>query len=332
MTHIIPVDADDRIAAFLTMKGAESLVDRAQYARHAPDLSMMAVATSGDVEARCSLWWNRVPDLPGWRLCVLGHYAAVSDKAARNVLDEACRTALEHGCTAVVGPMDGTTWNRYRLVVERGSEPAFFLEPENPEEWPDHFRAAGFETLASYSSALTENLAVEDAAVARAERRLLDSGVTIRTLDPGRFERELHNIYTVSCVAFQKNFLYTPIEEAEFAGQYKKIQPFVRPEFVELAELEGQCVGYLFAIPDLNAARRGAAVDTLIVKTVAVLPGRKIAGLGNVLVARSHAAARRSGMRRVVHALMHDANNSRNLSGRYASAMRRYDLFWKTLA
>jgi len=29
--------------------------------------------------------------------------------------------------------MDGSTWHRYRLPTERGAEPTFFLEPDNPE-------------------------------------------------------------------------------------------------------------------------------------------------------------------------------------------------------
>ena len=35
-----------------------------------------------------------------------------------------------------VGPLDGSTWRRYRLVTERGVEPPFFMEPDNPDDWP----------------------------------------------------------------------------------------------------------------------------------------------------------------------------------------------------
>jgi L-amino acid N-acyltransferase YncA len=72
-------------------------------------------------------------------------------------------------------------------------------------------------------------------------------------------------------------------------------------------------------------------VDTVIVKTVAVLPGRRLAGLGNVLVARCQQAARALGFRRAIHALMHESNNSRNLSAHYAKPFRRYTIFARDL-
>lgn len=72
-------------------------------------------------------------------------------------------------------------------------------------------------------------------------------------------------------------------------------------------------------------------MDTVIIKTVAVLPGRAYAGLGNVLVARVQAIAYALGYRRAIHALMHDSNNSRNLSDRYARSIRRYTLYARKL-
>jgi predicted N-acetyltransferase YhbS len=96
---------------------------------------------------------------------------------------------------------------------------------------------------------------------------------------------------------------------------------------VIFAEHEGRTVGFVFGIPNLAQAQRGQAIDTVVVKTVAVLPGRTYAGLGNVLVAHCQQAARKLGFRRVIHALMHESNNSLNLSGHYAKPFRRYTLY-----
>ena len=90
-------------------------------------------------------------------------------------------------------------------------------------------------------------------------------------------------------------------------------------------------VGFVFALPDLMQKRRGETLDTVIVKTVAVLPGRRQAGLGSVLVALAHDGARRLGYRRSIHALMHESNQSLNLSAHYARPFRRYTLFAKEL-
>jgi GNAT superfamily N-acetyltransferase len=98
-----------------------------------------------------------------------------------------------------------------------------------------------------------------------------------------------------------------------------------------LAEQRSRPVGYVFAVPDFAQAQRGSPIDTLIVKTLAVLPGRAYAGLGAWLLGEVHAAGRRLGFTRAIHALMHETNQSRNLSAHYARTIRRYTLLSKRL-
>ena len=65
---------------------------------------------------------------------------------------EEAETLAAAGCTFAVGPMNRNTWGAYRLIVERGEEPLFFSEPDNPDDWPDHWLRADFETVGEYSS------------------------------------------------------------------------------------------------------------------------------------------------------------------------------------
>lgn len=285
----------------------------------------------GSVVARCSLWWSETPPIQGERPGVIGHYAALDLPAGKELLDAAGNELAAHRCTRAIGPMDGNTWRRYRLVTERGPEPPFLLEPENPNDWPEHWRTAGFSALATYFSALNEDLSYEDAKVMRAGERLRKNGIQLRPLNPERFDEELRVIYDVSARSFIENFLYTPIGEAEFLAQYAAVRTRIRPELVLIAEQHGDPLGYVFTIPDWLQAVRGATVDTVIVKTVAVLPERRCAGLGAWLVAQTQIAARALGYKRAIHALMHESNYSLNLSARYAKAFRRYTFFSKPL-
>jgi hypothetical protein len=90
-------------------------------------------------------------------------------------------------------------------------------------------------------------------------------------------------------------------------------------------------VGFIFALPDALQSTRGEAIDTVIIKTVAVLPERAYAGLGAFLVDMCQEISRSLGYRKAIHALMYDANNSRNISNRYARVIRRYTLFARKL-
>jgi GNAT superfamily N-acetyltransferase len=299
-----------------------------EFASHAPDAHLVLPDKEDKFAARCSLWWKAAPQLPGERIGVIGHYAAGDQVAGQWLLQNAAERLAAEGCTLAIGPMEGNTWRRYRFVTERGSEPPFLMEPDNPPEWPDHWRAAGFNPLAQYFSALGTDLARGDTQVRRAGDRLRASGVALRALRGEDFENELRRIHEMSVEAFADNFLYTPLPEAEFLAQYAAMQQRVRADLVLLAEISGRLAGYVFTIPDWL---RGPATDTLIVKTLAVRPGRQSAGLGAWLLQEVQQRAQALGFRRVIHALMHESNHSLNLSRRYAEPFRRYTIYSRRL-
>ena len=299
-------------------------------AAHAPDASLV-LADGEELRARCSLWWTDVPPYEAERLGVIGHYGATSESDGVAILQAAASELAHHGCTFAVGPMDGNTWRRYRLVVERGSEPPFFLEPTNPDDWPDHYAAAGFTPLAHYFSAVNTDLSRKDERMGAVAERLTDVGVAIRPIDLTQFEADLRRIYGVAEVAFREAFLYTPLPEQAFAMQYQRIRQFLRPELVLLAEHDGRTVGFGFSTPDVLELARGGSPRTAILKTLAVVPDRTYAGLGSLLADRSHTAAATLGYERVIHALMHESNRSRNISAHTGAPLRRYALFGRRI-
>jgi L-amino acid N-acyltransferase YncA len=285
----------------------------------------------GRTAASCRCWWGTTPSFDGRRTGFIGGYAAADEGAGVAILNEACAHLAKQGVEVAIVPIDGTTWSRYRLVVDRGAEPPFFMEPDNPDAWPAYWTTAGFESCATYTSALNEDLTVEDRRGDAALARLRKAGITIRELDLGRIEDELRRIHALSLAAFGRNTLYSPISREEFSASYRAVLPCVRPELVLLAEQEDALAGFAFAIPDVEEQRRRGTTGTVILKTVAVDPALHANGLGCVLTDLVHRRARALGYRRAIHALMHDSNASRNISRRTARTIRRYALFARTL-
>ena len=228
MTSFIEIKSPDALKAHDT--SLLPAFDPQMIERHAPDAHWLALNPANRVTARLSLWWKQAPPHAEHRLGVIGHFAASDAEAASVLLAKSSAELSAHGCTLAVGPMDGNTWRRYRFVTERGTEPPFFLEPDNPCEWPHWFTAAGFAPLANYFSALNEDLSVEDPRIPRAIERLEREGIRLRALRPEDFVEELRRIYVISIASFQSNFLYTPIGEAEFLAQYEPIRAHIRPE------------------------------------------------------------------------------------------------------
>jgi GNAT superfamily N-acetyltransferase len=306
------------------------LTPAADRAAHGVDRTLLLVE-AGSLVARCSCWWTTTPQIDGRRVGVIGHYAAADEASSKRLLDRACEELAAAGAPVAVGPMDGTTWRRYRFIVERGSEPPFFLEPDNPDDWPAWWMAAGFARFATYTSALTGDPGRRDPRTPGAVDRLRQAGVSIRPLDPSRAEQELARIFRLSLSAFSRNVLYTPIGEEEFVAQYRAVMPYVKPELVLLAERGDALVGFMFALPDLLEQPRKGAIETIILKTIAVDPAVAGMGLGGVLMDVVQERAHEIGFRRAIHALIHETNVSGRLSARSARTFRRYALFAKPL-
>lgn len=296
---------------------------------HRAELHLSATERDGDVQARCSLWWSNTPKYEQHRVGVIGHYSASNREAASAVLADAESQLRSTGCTFAIGPMNGNTWRSYRFVTEAGDQPTFFLEPANPPEWPLHFETAGFSCLASYFSALNNDLSQADSRSEELKTRMAEVGVTIRSASD--LTRELDAIYAVSRISFQQNFLYTEIPQAEFVRMYEPVLPLARPELVLMAERGGERVGYLFAIPNLAQTAQGLPVDTFLIKTVAILPLPELRGLGSLLVAQAQQTGHALGFKRCIHALMFEDNVSLKISRRYATVMRKYTLYGKEL-
>lgn len=324
---------DEPALAAIAAAPAPAGAKRESSAGDRPDTTLACVDDSGAVTARVSLWWREAPPTEGERPGVLGHFYAADGVSSKLILHAACERLRAEGRTIVYGPMDGNTWRRYRFVVEGDGSPPFFLEPANPPAWPGWWTEAGFAFAAGYSSSRIALPAPSDPRVAAVAARLEKSGVILRTLDPVRLEEELRAAYAVTVAAFSHAHLYTPLPEEDFLSRYLSLGSALRPEFILLAEKAGKLVGYLFAIPDLNAAAAKGATDTLIGKTIAVLPGREFAGLGAVMSERMYAIAHAAGFRALIHALQYDGNSSaKNLSGEGLSLVRRYALFSKKLS
>jgi GNAT superfamily N-acetyltransferase len=288
--------------------------------------------------ARCSLWWANTPVYQTERVGLIGHFAAQSDETASELLKQACELLRKQGCTFVIGPMDGSSWRRYRFVTESPlNAPPFLLEPTNPAAYPNQWLKSEFEPLARYTSTLQASLEPDPEVAERLDKlvnsRLAKLGISFRSLDKTKIAEELDIIFDISLKSFAYNFLYTLISKEEFMNDYQKVLPFAIPDLVLFAELNGSAIGYVFALPDVLQKQRGETLETFIVKTLAVLPEHTNKGLGTVLVDLVVRKARKLGFKKAIHALMLETNQSQTISERFQSQLlRRYTLYAKKLS
>lgn len=260
-------------------------------------------------------------------LC-LGHLYAETEDLGRQVLqhlDEVMRG--RDLVQPVLAPMDGATWFPYRLTLEAGEQPPFFLERLTAPFWPGLFEAAGFALAARYHSSQTQRLIYQDRTADVWASRIEAGRLTLRPFDRTRSDGDLKALYALSIESFAHNLFYTPMAEGDFLALYRPIVPVLVPELVLMAFDGDELVGFVFAVPDYAQGQRGEAVDTVIVKTGAVRRGRAYAGLGGYLGHLVHRRAAERGFTRAIHAFYHEGNLSRAISNKSGGIMRTYGLY-----
>jgi GNAT superfamily N-acetyltransferase len=280
-------------------------------------------------QACCSVWTDHTLLHDGFPAGVIGHYEARSARAGRLILDHACRALARAGLQFAVGPMNGNTWRRYRLVIEGCEEPAFFLEPYNPPDYPRHFEQAGFVVIARYCSALSADLS--SAGRLTPGKLVQERGIRFRQVDPGRYEMELRRVHALCLRAFARSVCFTPISAEAFLDLYLPLCRAIDPRFITLAEADAQVVGFMFGVPDLCEVTRHGHIRTVLAKSFAVQPELCGLGIGRLLFDRLRWQAREAGMERVILCLMHESNRSMTIAARCCSPMRRYALYGKNL-
>ncbi len=286
--------------------------------------------TDGDQAA--GLWFSHTPEFSGRRVGAIGACKLDPSDAASAFLSQ-CADHLysAHGCQHVIGPMNGNTWLKHRLILESSGRAPFQMEPIEPEHYHDIFLKAGFEILSKYSSS-TIDLAQKQRAFAKMENKLIEKGVKFRPINPENYEQDLEAIHALSLISFSNNFLYTPLPLEMFMQNYLKAKDHIDSDMVILAEWQGALAGFVFCMPD-KAAKMHGLPKAVIVKSLAVDPGAPLAGLGSILVAKAHAIAKEKGYREAIHALQHENNSSLRISQRFdAEVFRRYALMVKSFS
>lgn len=300
-----------------------------------PDGARRLLALRGDAPvARCTFrivrGLYRCPPCCG----VIGHYEAADAAAGVALLRRAAAELAARGAARIVGPMNGSTWESYRVALPGGAgdprfdPPLFFTEPHNPPGYAGHFEAAGFAVAARYESRIDVGPRVERPGAYRLRDRVHRSGIRLRPFDLSRYDEDLEAVFDLTRAAFARSLYYAPIDFGRFRALYEPLTPAVDPDLILLAEdPEADLLGFLFAYPDLLSGAGGRA-DRVVAKTLATAPAARHLGLGTHIVDEFRRVAGEKGYQAVIHAAMHVSNDSLRISTRYGSQIfRRYALF-----
>lgn len=178
---------------------------------------------------------------------------------AQRLLETACQWVAERGMEVIRGPMNFSTNEECGLLVEGFDSRPVVMMTYNPRYYVDFVEKAGFvKAMDLYAYILkaedfknnAENL--PEKVFKAAQAALSRPKIRVRTLNFKDFDREVERGWKVYNSAWSKNWGFVPLSEEEFKHIAYGLKPFLDPELIFLAEVNGEPVGLSVTLPDLN--------------------------------------------------------------------------------
>jgi GNAT superfamily N-acetyltransferase len=166
------------------------------------------------------------------------------------------------GFDTMRGPASFSVNDECGLLVDGFDTPPALMMPHNPRYYQALIEQAGFtgaRNLLVYQGGdptLQERRAAPERlsrAVGIMRERM---GITVRPLDLKRFDDEVEAIKRIYNAAWEKNWGFVPMTEAEIDHLARQFKPVVMPELVGMAEKDGEVIGFGLGLPDLNQVFR----------------------------------------------------------------------------
>ena len=193
----------------------------------------------------------------GWGL--FGFFECEDDSEAATALLAAAEAWLRaRGRDRMVGPMDFTTNDECGVLVE-----GYDLLPTILTNWHHRYYPALIEGagLTKAMDLYMWHLDISDRdrvhrSVWRAADEVAKHGITVRPMRKRDIDREIDRFLEVYNAAWERNWGFVPLTEAEVRHYAKDLKPILDENWAFAAEKDGEMVGAALTLPDYNQVLR----------------------------------------------------------------------------
>jgi GNAT superfamily N-acetyltransferase len=225
------------------------------YFEHAQAALFLAI-DSGRIVGRIAATTDKNHDaIHGERQAAFGFFEAESPAATAALLVAAEAWGRARGAEVMRGPLSFTTNDECGLLIEGFDHRPVLLMPYNAREYSGWIEAAGLEKakdLYSFRGPVAPRAPEKFERIASMVKRR--ERVVMRPLSMRRFDDELQRVKAVYNAAWERNWGFVPMTDAEIDHMAKQLKPAIVPELVRFAEVDGQPVGFGMVLPDVNEA------------------------------------------------------------------------------
>jgi GNAT superfamily N-acetyltransferase len=189
-----------------------------------------------------------------------GMFESINDVAvARGLFDAASTWLKSQGFAEMLGPLNFSTNYECSVLVEGFEASPAVMMAYNPRYYPALYEASGFiKAKDLWAFDLSSSHPPPEKVVRVAEKIRKRDGVVVRAVRMSEFSAEVRRVKDIYNAAWEHNWGFVPMTEAEFDHMAKEMKPLVVPDLLLIAEVKGEPVAFSMTIPDANYALKAA--------------------------------------------------------------------------
>ncbi|MGH7616896.1 MAG: GNAT family N-acetyltransferase [Gemmatimonadaceae bacterium] len=225
------------------------------------DRELFLAVSDGNVVGRVAAIENRAHnDFHADRVGFFGFFECRDDREAARALFAAAESWLRtRGLDTMRGPMNPSTNHECGMLVGGFGEHPMIMTTWNPTYYPALVESLGFtkaKDLLAYYFAMQGPAALElpERYRLHAERALQGKRLVFRDFDMRHFDAEVDRCWEIYNSAWEKNWGFFPMSRESFVHEAKVLKYIVFPEFMFIAEVNGEPAGFMVIVPDYHHA------------------------------------------------------------------------------
>jgi GNAT superfamily N-acetyltransferase len=173
---------------------------------------------------------------------------------ARGLLNAVEKWAAGRDATVVRGPMNPSTNYECGLLIDGFARPPALMMTYNPPSYPRLIEGAGYQKTKDLYAYISP---VHGASLRRLQRlaertRERNPGLSTRGADLTNFDREVGLVQEIYNAAWEKNWGFVPMSDAEIRWLAKELKPLVQADLLRFALYDSEPVAFLLTVPDWN--------------------------------------------------------------------------------
>lgn len=298
----------------------KKLLDREKnpFYKHS-EMEMFLAERDGKVVGRIAAIANyRHNEIHNDKIGFFGFFECEDNKdTAKALLDAAADWLRKKGRSDMRGPVNPSMNDEVGLLVEGFNEPPVVLMTYNPKYYANLLEGYGLEKIKDLYAYRLRHKDYRTEKLSRLTDVIRERyKVTLRNFDfrnKEQFRRDVEDIKRIYNQAWEPNWGFVKLTDEEFDFLVADLKQIANPEFVYIAESEGQTAGFLLALPNINRAlihnKRGSLlgalwclltkkkkIDAVRIVVMGVLPEFKNRGLDAYMYNEIGARTERHGM------------------------------------